>query len=242
MLAQAQTTAAMYVAPVRREAALRELGDGFWTLAGDAAPGSDAQFQFVKAFAAVAHTPEQLDNVHGVLEGTTTLPDLAVDTDLRWELLTALAAGGRVGAAEIDATLEQDNTATGRQSAATARAAMPGGKEQAWTSIVEETGASNLIVRATGAGFLRTADPTVLEPFVARYFDALTTIWDTRSYAIAAGIINGFYPSVLASQALVDATRAWLEAHPETPALRRLVIENLAGVERALRVQARDAA
>ena len=44
------------------------------------------------------------------------------------------------------------------------------------------------------------------------------------------------------AQALVDATRAWLESHPETPALRRLVIENLAGVERALRVQARDAA
>ncbi len=55
------------------------------------------------------------------------------------------------------------------------------------------------------------------------------------------GLVHGFYPSPLASQALVDASKAWLDANPETPALRRLVIENMAGVERALAAQARDA-
>ncbi|WP_210480959.1 aminopeptidase N [Naasia sp. SYSU D00948] len=240
VLAQAQTAASMYVAPERREETLRELGDSLWRLTNEAEPGSDAQFQFLKAFAAVAHTPEQLDSVGAVLDGSAILEGLEIDTDLRWDLTVALAAGARIGTAEIDATLEKDNTATGRQSAATARAAMPAGKEAAWTSIVEETGASNLIVRATGLGFLRSADPSALEPFVPRYFEALTKIWESRSYAIAAGIINGFYPAPLANQALVDATRQWLETHPDTPALRRLVIENLAGVERALRAQERD--
>ena len=48
-------------------------------------------------------------------------------------------------------------------------------------------------------------------------------------------------PAPLASQGLVDATRAWLDAHTDAaPALRRLVSENLAGVERALAAQARD--
>ena len=244
ILGQVQTTAAMYVAPEKRAETLARLGDTLWQLARDAEAGSDAQFQFLKAFAATAHTPEQLDLVQAVLDGKEKLDGLDIDTDLGWELLIALAAGGRAGVAEIDAALATDNTATGAQSAAHARAALPTveGKEAAWGSIVEEAGASNLIVRATGLGFLRAADPSVLESFVPRYFDALTTIWETRSYAIAAGIINGFFPSVLANQALVDATRAWLESHPETPALRRLIIENLAGVERALRVQARDSA
>jgi len=38
----------------------------------------------------------------------------------------------------------------------------------------------------------------------------------------------------------VATTEAWLAAHPETPALRRLIEENLAGVKRALMVQATD--
>ena len=50
------------------------------------------------------------------------------------------------------------------------------------------------------------------------------------------------YPSALADASLVEATRGWLDAHPDAPpALRRLVLENLAGVERAVTAQARDA-
>jgi aminopeptidase N len=243
VLSQAQTTASMYVAPKHRAETLATVGDTFWKLAQEAEPGSDSQFQFVRAFAAVAHTPEQLDTVQRVLDEEITLDQLNIDTDLGWELLIALAAGGRAGTAEIEAALASDNTATGAQSAAHAKAALPtlADKTAAWKSIVEETGASNLIVRATGLGFVRASDPAVLEEFVPRYFDALTGIWESRSYAIASGIINGFYPAPLANQALADASREWLAAHPETPALRRLIIENLAGVERALRVQARDA-
>ncbi len=73
------------------------------------------------------------------------------------------------------------------------------------------------------------------------YFDAITTIWKTRSYKIAEYIVFGLYPTPLVSQELADATKAWLEANPDIPALRRLVTENLAGVERALLAQAKDA-
>jgi aminopeptidase N len=91
-------------------------------------------------------------------------------------------------------------------------------------------------------GFQHTNDPSSLAPVVARYFESLTTIWTSRSYHIAETLIVGLYPAPLASIELVDATTAWLDANPEIPALRRLVTENLAGVERALAVQARDLA
>ncbi|BDI23219.1 aminopeptidase N [Herbiconiux sp. L3-i23] len=243
-LAQLVLAATLYVAPENRPEVLAEVGDTLWSLARSAEAGSDAQFQFVRSFAAVAHTDAHLDVVQSVLDEKVALEGLDIDTDLGWELLIALAAGGRVGAAEIDAALASDNTATGQQSAAHARAAMPTheAKLAAWNSIVESEGASNLIVRATGLGFLRAADPDLLRPFVEKYFGALDRLWETRSYAIASGIINGFYPAPLADQELVDATREWLESHPDTPALRRLIQEDLAGVERALRVQDRDRA
>jgi aminopeptidase N len=214
-----------------------------WALAQQAEPGSDAQFQFVKVFAQLASTDEQLATVAGLRDGSVTLPGLEVDTDLGWELLQSLVVGGKAGTQEIDAALAADNTASGSQSAAHARAALPTpeGKAAAWASVVDQDGAPNLIVRATGAGFQRAHDPELLAPFVARYFDSVRTIWDSRSYAIAAGLINGLYPFTLANQELADATRAWLDANPEPAALRRIVVENLARVERALKVQAADA-
>ncbi|QHC63100.1 aminopeptidase N [Rathayibacter festucae] len=244
VLGQLVSTASQYVAPEHRDEVLAEVGDRLWTLAQSAEAGSDAQFQFVKVLAAVATTPAHLDAVQALREGTTTLPGLEIDTDLSWELLIALVAGGRADASDIDAALAADNTATGAQSAANARAAIPTAeaKRAAWDSVTLDDSAPNTIVRATGLGFQHTSDPAVLEAMVPVYFDALRSLWDAKSYKIAEYLVVGFYPAATPTPAIVDATRAWLDANPDVPALRRLVIENLAGVERALRAQERDAA
>ena len=96
-------------------------------------------------------------------------------------------------------------------------------------------------VAATAEGFLRANDPALLEPFVERYFEMLERVWEERSYAIAEKLVDGLYPSPLANRALADASRTWLDAHPDVPALRRLVVERLAGIDRALAAQERDA-
>ncbi|PPF11075.1 MULTISPECIES: aminopeptidase N [unclassified Rathayibacter] len=242
VLNQLVATATQYVAPEYRAEVVEEAGDQLWTLAQSAEPGSDAQFQFVKFFAAIASTPAHLEAVQALLDGSTALGGLDIDTDLGWELLIALVAGGRAGADDIDAALASDNTATGQQSAAHARAALPTAeaKRAAWDSVTADDSAPNTIVRSTGLGFQRAADPRLLDAMVPVYFDALRTLWESKSYKIAEYLVVGFYPAATPSQEIVDATRAWLDANPEVPALRRLVIENLAGVERALRAQERD--
>ncbi|PPG62778.1 aminopeptidase N [Rathayibacter sp. AY1C7] len=242
VLNQLVATATQYVAPEYRAEVLEEAGDQLWTLAQSAEPGSDAQFQFVKFFAAIASTPAHLEAVQALLDGSTALDGLDIDTDLGWELLIALVAGGRAGADDIDAALASDNTATGQQSAAHARAALPTAeaKRAAWDSVTADDSAPNTIVRSTGLGFQRAADPRLLDAMVPVYFDALRSLWESKSYKIAEYLVVGFYPAATPSQEIVDATRAWLDANPEVPALRRLVIENLAGVERALRAQERD--
>ena len=130
-----------------------------------------------------------------------------------------------------------------RMFAAQAAASIPTleGKQAAWNSVFESDTLPNTIVRFTGLGFQRAADKAVLAQFVKPYFDSLLTIWESRSYKIAEYLVAGMYPAPRANAELRDATRAWLDAHQEPAALRRLVVENLAGVERALAAQERDA-
>ena len=243
-LAQLQLAANSYVAPEKRDATREKVADALWDLAGSAEAGSDSQLQFVTAFASAASTASQWEKVRQVRDGEVTFEGLEIDTDLSWQLLVSLAAGGVVGNAEIDSALAADNTAKGGEFAAQAKAALPtaGAKAAAWSSLVDSDDLPNTIVRSAAAGFVHPASRDLLGDYVPRYFDALLPLWESRTYQIAQYLIVGLYPSPLADVALRDATRAWLEAHADAaPALRRLVAENLAGVERALSVQDRDA-
>ncbi|KJL39872.1 aminopeptidase N [Microbacterium trichothecenolyticum] len=243
-LAQLQLAANSYVSPEKRDITRAKVADALWALAGSAEAGGDSQLQFVTAFASAAATAGQWDKVRQLRDGEATFDGLDIDTDLSWQLLVSLAAGGVVTAADIDDALAADNTAKGGEFAAQAKAALPSAqaKAAAWSSLVDSDDQPNTIVRSAALGFVHPAGRGLLADFVARYFDALLPIWNSRTYQIAQYLIVGLYPAPLADVALRDATRAWLEANRDAaPALRRLVAENLAGVERALSVQDRDA-
>ncbi len=242
-LSQLLLTTRNYVAPSKVDATVRTVGDTLWQLAASAEAGSDAQFQFVKFFAQIASTPEHVATLQGLRDGSVTLQGLEIDTDLRWELLEGLVLAGAASDAEVDAELAADKTASGEQAAARARATIPTaeGKLAAFASLVDSSELPNAIVRQTTVGFQHVNSPVVLEGLVPKYFEVLTRIWAERSYHMADTIVSGLYPAPLASAELRDAAHAWLAAHPETPALRRIVSESVAGTERALRVQAADA-
>ena len=243
-LAQLQLAANAYVAPEQRDAARERVADGLWQLAQAAEAGRDSQLQFVTAFASAAATPAQWEQVRALREGETVLEGLAIDADLSWQLLVSLAAGGLVTSADIDAALAADNTAKGGEFAAQARAALPTveAKRAAWASLIDSAELPNTHVRSAALGFVHPAGIEALRSFVEPYFDMLLPVWGHRTYQIANYLITGLYPAPLADAALLDATRAWLDENADAPAaLRRLVAENLAGVERALAVQQRDA-
>ncbi|KQY99294.1 aminopeptidase N [Microbacterium sp. Root53] len=243
-LAQLQLAANAYVAPEGREAARAKVAEGLWRLAQAAEAGSDAQLQFVTAFASAASTPAQWETVRQLRSGEIALDGLAIDTDLSWQLLVSLAAGGIADDAAIDEALAADNTAKGGEFAAQARAAIPTpeAKAAAWASLVEQDTLPNTLVRAASVGFVHPASRHLLPEYTTRYFDMLLPIWESRSYKIAEYLCELLYPAPLADAELLTATRAWLAENPEAPAaLRRIVLENLAGVERALAAQARDA-
>jgi aminopeptidase N len=241
-LGQLATVARSYVDPATRAETVETVGDALWRLATEAEAGSDAQFQFVKFFANLASTPAHVKVLRGLRDGSVGLKKLEIDTDLAWEILEGLAVNGAVGAAEIDEALAADNTSNGQQAAARTRAALPSAADKlaAFQSLVATDELPNAIVRQTAVGFQHVNDPASLETLVEAYFAMLTGMWNDRSHSIAETLVVGLYPAPLASASLVEATKTWLAANPDTPALRRLVTENLAGVERALKVQERD--
>ncbi|MFI9271633.1 aminopeptidase N [Kitasatospora sp. NPDC052896] len=209
-----------------------------------ATPGSDHQLAWARALAAVAHQAPQLDLIAGLLDGSVEVPGLAVDTELRWTLLVSLVAAGRADEAAIDAELARDNTAAGQEHAASCRAARPtvAAKADAWASVVESEELTNYLQDAVIGGFNRSDQRELLAPYVAKYFAAIKGVWESRSHEIASQIITGLYPATQVEQATLDATDAWLASAEPVPALRRLVVESRAGVERALNARAVDRA
>ncbi|SNV21974.1 Aminopeptidase N [Dermatophilus congolensis] len=244
LISQITTTAKMYVAPHTRDTTTIELGDKLAELANNAQPGSDAQLQLVTAAATWATTDTQLERIRALLDGTQTLPGLDIDTEMRWTLLTSLAAGGRATVEEIAAEEEKDRTATGRERGARARASIPTAeaKEAAWARAIEEDSLPNSMIEATAQGFVRANDLSLLTPYIPRYHAMLRDIERTRTHAITESIVEAFYPAVLASRELLEATQTWLEANTDAPdALLRLVNERRDVAARALAAQERDA-
>lgn len=246
LLRQLVTTANFYVAPANRVAVTTEIGAGLLDLANKASAGSDAQFQFVKFFAMFANTPELLDELQALLEGSKSLQGLAIDADLSWELLTGLVVGGRAGSAEIDAALAKDNTSNGQKAAAGARAAIPTqeAKQAAWHTLTKTHDLSNTLVDAASLGFVRVPQPELLNPYVDQYFENAIRIWNENTFKIAEYLLENLYPLPLASETLASKTRSWIDNPQikEIPALRRILVEALSNVERSLSAQQKDIA
>ena len=240
-LAQLAAAATRYVDPPKRADTVASVATALWELAKAAEPGSDPQFQFVSAFAGIASLESHSAVLVGLLAGRIELDGLTIDQDLRWVLLAGLARIGAAGDGDIRSELGRDPSAKGEQAAAKVRAAIPTqAAKQAAFDLLRAGTASNEIQRSTFQGFVAVNDPEILRPFVLPYLDALEAVWGDRSYKLAEHFVAGLYPYPLADQALADQTNAWLAEHPGVPALRRLVAENVAGVERALRAQERD--
>ena len=208
-----------------------------------AEPGSDHQLAWTRTFAGAARTPAHVAVLRGLLDGTDTVPGLAVDADLRWTLLQALVAVGAAGDAEIEAELDRDPTASGQRRAATARALRPTpeAKEDAWRAATEDDELPNAINEAIIGGFSHPAQRELTAPYGERYFAVIRDVWERRTSEIAQNVVVGLFPDAVEPET-VAAADAFLADPAVPPALRRLVAEGRDDVLRALRARERDAA
>jgi len=253
LLRQAGQAVRRFADPSWRPTGLALMASTLRDLLQSAPAGSDTQLAYTRAFAGVAMSGPDLALLARLLDGSVVLPGLSIDTDLRWSLLGRLVsrsntAGGpegdgiRVfGAQDIDAELARDATDAGERHAAACRAAIPSAqaKQQAWETL---TGGEQTLAtfRATLAGFADPDQPEILEPYRAKYFEAVGPVWRDWSSAMAQDFVEGAYTMGAISPATVEATDAYIAAEQPPASLLRLLSEGRDDVLRALRAQARD--
>ncbi|HKS44474.1 MAG TPA: aminopeptidase N [Amycolatopsis sp.] len=204
-------------------------------LARAAEPGSDHQLAFANSLAGSVLDGKTLDVLAGWLDGSAPLPGLTVDADLRWRLLKALVAHGRVGEDAIDDELARDDTATGRRHAEHARALRPTpeAKAEAWQKAVYDDELPNAVGTSIIGGFSHPGQKELLGEYVGEYFAVIDDVWQRRSSERAQPTIVGLFPAWAVEHSTVAAADEWL-ADERPAALRRLVSEGRAGILRAL--------
>jgi aminopeptidase N len=254
LLLQAQTALTSYAGPGwAREHGWPQYADRLLELARAAAPASDHQLAFVNTLCTSVLSARHVETLTALLDGDPAELGLAgvnVDTDLRWRIVSALAAAGAIDAdgpatPRIDAEAQRDPTAAGKRHSAQAAAARPqlDVKEKAFTTVVEDDTLANITARAIIAGIAAPGQGELLKPFTARYFATIPGVWARRSSEVAQTVVIGLYPYWDISDAAIAAADEFLTA-PESevpPALRRLVLEGQAAVKRALRARRFDA-
>ncbi|HZX09211.1 aminopeptidase N [Kribbella sp.] len=246
LLAQANTAVNQYAAPQNRAALRAQLEEALAGLVAEAEPGSDHQLAFVRAYSSAVFSDAGADRIAGWLDGRELPEGLAVDTDLRWTLIVALARLGRIGAAEIDDELTRDTTITGQERAAQARAARPTAeaKEEAWRVAVESEDTPNETQFRTILGFQQPGQEDLLRPYVEKYLSAAKDVYTRLGSSMGENVLVYLSPRHLADQGALDALTGWLAAESssvDAPTLR-YVTEAQADLTRAIAAQATDTA
>jgi aminopeptidase N len=198
------------------------------------APGSSRQLAGARA---VVSSTGQAPMLRGWLAGIGVPQGLVVDSDLRWAILCRLAVLGEIGDEQIDAELQRDPTARGRQEATRARASLPipAAKATAFDILVSEKGLSNRIVENAGYGLWQPEHTALTQSYVERFFAELP-ISQGRSADLLSLIGHAGYPVYAVSQDTLRFAEGALagDLHPQ---LRRSLADETDDLRRAVRAR-----
>ncbi|HXH79877.1 aminopeptidase N [Nocardioides sp.] len=240
--AMAATAVHRFSHPDGRDALKAEWEQGMRQLMLDAEPGSDQQLTFARTFFGAARSDGALDELAAMLDGSFVLEGLAVDQDLRWALITALARAGRFGDAEVDAELARDKTIEGKEKAAAARVAQPTAEAKAagWSAILDPA-TPNETSSQMVLSIFRSDQDEVVAPYVEKYLDAAETVIDALGFHKAVIVLEYGFPLSLGSPELVARLDEWLADNNAPKGAVRFVGEARDDIARALAAQERDA-
>jgi aminopeptidase N len=166
------------------------------------------------------------------------LPEVSVDQEMRWGIVTAASAFGLAGAAgRIADEVARDRTDRGERFALTAAVAAPDAavKAEAWERINGAGYGSLHRTRAAMAGFNHAHQAGLLAPFVDAFFAAVPDVVADREHAFATAFVARLFPAYRVEREMVARARALAAAEGDRlPALRRLLSEAADDLERAV--------
>ncbi|MGO1385560.1 MAG: aminopeptidase N [Arachnia sp.] len=248
VLAQAAACSGRFMAPELREQANARLTAGLARLLKNAEAGSDKQVLIAKALVGTARSQEAVELIRGWLHGEEVPKDLAIDTGMRWAIISSLARVGAIDATVIDEEFARDNTSAGAERAAGAKAGLPDAehKAEAWRRATRDADVPNETHRSISMGFWHFGQENVTSQYADEYLEMAGEIsrregpWSERGYAAIGTVLRWLFPDPLVSSDLVEYFEAWLEENEPTQQVTRSISERLDEARRALLCQERS--
>jgi aminopeptidase N len=257
-------------APRPADALLARFSEGVHQLMMKAEPGSDLQLAFARYFIATDRSAEGAlllqrwlfsDSLEGIVFYYDTpayrkivnevrdglVPEgLAIDTDLRWRIVTALAGRGIFGEEEIAAEAQIDPTAQGSERAAGARAARPDAdaKAEAWKRLTDQADETpNETYYQICTNFFRFGQDDVLAQYLPKYQELVGAVsdgsdgWGSRSSALRQDVVGVLFPQALVNDENLPALQSWFANAKFSNFVKRAISERLDDAQRAYRAR-----
>ncbi len=117
----------------------------------------DLQTMYLDRYLGFASSPEALEHLVGLLDGSVTIPDRELDQDRRWAILVRLSAAGHARSSELfNAERLRDPSDGGRRAAIRVEAAMPDAdvKRRFLADITDKRSATPLALQRLAMGSL----------------------------------------------------------------------------------------
>jgi aminopeptidase N len=178
-----------------------KLADLSLALLQNAQAGSLMQLSTARLFVDAAESDKHLSFVDALYSGAATLTGLDVEgnIDLKWQMLIALAQGGRVDDERIEQQAAEDRTNMGADRTLVAGAARPEAavKAAAWTRILEDRALSLKSYQSLIGGFktVNHDNFVLLDAYIDKYVDELAKVWSERTVEEAEAFTTGLFPS-----------------------------------------------
>ncbi len=205
-------------------------------------PSGDLRRLWLRA--AIDATADASDAAHlrGILDGSLRLPEVTIDQEMRWAIVTTASAFGLPGTEDlIEAEARRDATDRGERAAIQATVAAPDAavKAAAWRRIHEEGHGSLHRTRAAMRGFNQASQRALLAPYVEAFFEAAPRMGETRENEFMRSYIAAMFPAYRVEPDVLARARDLAAASGDRlPTLRRQLTEAADDMERALAARA----
>lgn len=201
-------------------------------------PPGDLRRLWLRAAIGALADPDDAALLAGVLDGTLELPDVAIDQEMRWGIVTAASSFGLAGAdAWIARELARDRTDRGERLALTAAVAVPdaAAKAGAWATIHGEGYGSLHRTRAAMAGFNHAHQAALLAPYVDAFFEAVPGVVSSHEHAFSNAYVARLFPAYRVESEIAARARSLAVSEGDRlPTLHRLLLEAADDLERAV--------